>query len=193
MKLTKGTYVKPSKDLNRLKFKPFDIKIYSQNSRGLRPPDLEEILMLMDKNNIFAWTVQETWMLGSSILQHSEGFVSLHHGPTEKLCRRGSLGVAIFLSPLAWKGAQKAGTKIHYYGDRIIAVSIIIKDGKGKDVKLRIISAYAPDSSKKHDIMDEYEFYLEAAIASCDDVKIRVKQQGIVKYLPNILKSVLIQ
>ena len=88
MKITKGTYVKPSKDLNRLKFKPFDIKIYSQNSRGLRAPDLEEVLMLMNKNNIFAWTVQETWMLGDSILQHSEGFVSLHHGPTEKLCRR---------------------------------------------------------------------------------------------------------
>ena len=124
----------------------------------------------METQDFFAWCLQETWALGDETQQDNDtGYVTIHHGPKEKQNRRGSLGVAIVLSPEAWKGVIDAGNKIDYYGQRIIAISIALKDGKGEIVKLRLISAYAPDSSKSTEEHALYEKQLAEAIASCEE------------------------
>jgi hypothetical protein len=87
------------------------IKVYSQNSRGLKATNLEEVLATSKTQSVFAWCLQETWRLDNYITKHDGGYYCLYHGPKEKLSRRGSLGVAIMLSPQAWKGFLDGG---HY-------------------------------------------------------------------------------
>ena len=148
------------------------INVYSQNSRGLRATDLEEVLATMKTQSVFAWALQETWRVGDSIERHEEGFVAIHHGPPERLSRRGSLGVSIVLSPEAWTGFKKCGCKREYYGLRIIAVSTLVKDDKGEEVKIRLLSAYAPHSGCTEVEKVEYESQLALAIESCGEDEI---------------------
>jgi exonuclease III len=128
----------------------------------------------MKTQGVFAWCLQETWRVGDSIEQHEEGFVSILHGPQERMSRRGSLGVAIVLSPEAWKGVRKAGCKIDYYGLRIMAVSITLTDENSKDVSIRLITAYAPHSGCTEQEKEEYESMLALAIASCGEQEILI-------------------
>jgi len=167
MKDSKRHSSRPSEGCNT-----YNILIYSQNVRGLRGirgHKHAEIIEIMETQDVFAWCLQETWALGDETQQDIDtDYVTIHHGLKEKQNRRGSLGVGIVLSPQAWKGVIDAGNKIDYYGQRIIAVSIALKDGKGEIVKLRLISAYAPDSSKPAEEHALYESQLAAAIANCE-------------------------
>ena len=150
------------------------IKVYSQNSRGLRATNLEEVLANMKIQGIFAWCLQETWRCGNSIEKHEGGYVCIHHGPKEKLSRRGSLGVSIVLNPTAYLGFKAAGSKCDYYGLRIIAITIKLKDAKGKDIFIRLISAYAPHSGCTGEEKEQYESDLSRAIISCGDNEILI-------------------
>ena len=115
----------------------FCIKVYSQNSRGLRATNLEEVLSNMKTQGVFAWCLQETWKLGDYTEQHEGGYACMHHGLKERTNRRGSLGVAIMLSPEAWQAVQAAGNQMpDYYGMRIIAVTMKLKDCKGKEIRV---------------------------------------------------------
>ena len=86
------------------------VKIYSQNSRGLRADKLEEVLATMKEENVFAWTLQETWRLDTIEHDNDDGYVTINHGPKEKLCRRGSFGVMVVLSPAAVKAYERGGS-----------------------------------------------------------------------------------
>jgi len=80
--------------------------------------------------------------------------------------------VSIVLSPEAWTGFKKCGCKREYYGLRIIAVSTLVKDDKGEEVKIRLLSAYAPHSGCTEVEKVEYESQLALAIESCGEDEI---------------------
>ena len=141
------------------------VTIYSQNSRGLRTDKLEEVLATMKEKNIFAWCVQESWRIKMEQLDHHDtGCLSINHGPDEKLCRRGSLGVMIILSPLAKAAYERGGCKKKVYGLRIVSVLLVMEDEKGKMIKLRLVSAYAPTSSATDDKHDMFRGHLRQVV-----------------------------
>jgi hypothetical protein len=99
----------------------------------------------------------------------------MHHGLKEKTNRRGSLGVAIMLSPEAWQAVQAAGNQMpDYYGMRIIAVTMKLKDCKGKEIRVRLVSAYAPHSGSTDAEKDQYEVDLDLATRSCGENEILI-------------------
>ena len=98
------------------------VKIYSQNSRGLRAAALEEVLATMKKEGVFVWLLQETWRLNTEEHHHEDGYVTINHGPKEKLCRRGSLGVMIVLSPAAVEAYVRGGNRRMTYGLRVYGI-----------------------------------------------------------------------
>ena len=141
------------------------VTIYSQNSRGLRTDKLEEVLATMKEKNIFAWCVQESWRIKMEQLDHHDtGCLSINHGPDEKLCRRGSLGVMIILSPLAKAAYERGGCKKKVYGLRIVSVLLVMEDEKGKTIKLRLVSAYAPTSNATDDKHDMFRGHLRQVV-----------------------------
>ena len=152
----------------------FCIKVYTQNSRGLRATNLEEVLATMKTQSVFAWCLQETWRIGSPILKYEGGYHCIYHGPTEKLNRRGSLGVAIMLDPQAWQGYLDGGQKRKCYGLRIMAITIKLTDVKGKVISIRLVTAYAPHSGCTDKEKTLYENNLELAIKSCGEDQILV-------------------
>ena len=140
------------------------VKIYSQNSRGLRAAALEEVLATMKKEGVFAWLLQETWRLNTEEHHHEDGYVTVNHGPKEKLCKRGSLGVMIVLSPAAVEAYVRGGNRRMTYGLRVLALDLVLMDGKDKPVKMRIVSAYAPSSQATIQEKEDYEANLSHAI-----------------------------
>ena len=140
------------------------VKIYSQNSRGLRAAALEEVLATMKKEEVFVWALQETWRLNTEEHHHEDGYVTINHGPKEKLCRRGSLGVMLVLSPAAVEAYVRGGNKRRAYGLRVLAVDLVLLDEKDKVVKMRIVSAYAPTSQATVEQKENYEMHLTRAI-----------------------------
>ena len=58
------------------------VKIYSQNSRGLRAAALEEVLATMKKEGVFAWLLQETWRLNTEEHHHEDGYEQEHEHHT---------------------------------------------------------------------------------------------------------------
>ena len=165
----------PKKSSDVTRSEGYCIKVYSQNCRGLRETNLEEVLSNMKAQSVFAWCLQETWRLGDYTEQHEGGYVCMHHGLKEKINRRGSLGVAIMLSPEAWKGVKAAGNQVpDYYGKRIMAVTMKLKDCKGKEVMVRLVSAYAPHSGCTDGEKDQYEVELDLAIRSCGEDEILI-------------------
>ena len=99
----------------------------------------------------------------------------MHHGLKEKTNRRGSLGVAIMLSPEAWQAVQAAGNQMpDYYGMRIIAVTMKLKDCKGKEIRVRLVSAYAPHSGSTDAEKEQYEVDLDLATRSCGENEILI-------------------
>ena len=73
-----------------------------------------------------------------------DGWTMLWHGLPEKVCRRGSQGVGIFISPEAKAGWDEAGGEKLTFGNRILATRIHVKDRKRRKRRLFIAPAYAP-------------------------------------------------
>ncbi|MDE0908580.1 MAG: hypothetical protein OSB18_14545, partial [SAR324 cluster bacterium] len=75
------------------------------------------------------------------------GYLFINHGFAERRCNRGSGGVGFVLSPLARKAWEAAGCKVLHFGERIAAVKLLLKDGKGRPLTIMLASAYAPHGS----------------------------------------------
>ena len=143
------------------------IHVLSQNMRGMvRDEHVEEFDSWFKCLKAYAACLQETWKLGNTTEEH-DGTLILNHGPPAKLCKRGSLGVAIVLNGKARKDWERAGSIVLYFGMRIIATRLHLTDPKGKVVKLFIASAYAPVGAAPNEEREEYANHLQQCINAC--------------------------
>jgi hypothetical protein len=127
---------------------------------------MEELVAWLERTGVFAGGLQETWKTGKTQEEH-RGYVILNHGPVKKLCNRGSLGVAIVLSPEARKGWEEAGARIDYFGPRIIATRLNVLDANGKTLVIFLVSAYAPVGAASKEERRSYYDCLQACIDAC--------------------------
>ena len=143
------------------------ILILGQNTRGLTKDEhVEEFYLWFKKLKAWAATIQESWRLKDTIEEHDE-MILINHGPPEKLCKRGSLGVAIALGKAARKAWEQAGSVILHFGLRILAIRLLALDPKGKEVKLFLVSAYAPVGAAPKDEREQYAGDLQRCINAC--------------------------
>ena len=70
----------------------------------------------------------------------------------------------IILSPLAKAAYERGGCKKKVYGLRIVSVLLVMEDEKGKMIKLRLVSAYAPTSSATDDKHDMFRGHLRQVV-----------------------------
>ena len=140
----------------------------SQNVRGFCGDKEEEFLDFMRTNNIFACGIQETWRLGSNILENN-GFIVVQHGFEKKRRRKGRIsgGVAIILSQDANKAWISAGSQVLHFGDRILAVRLDISDAKKRVVKVFFVVAYFPIGAAAAHVRQEFYLRFEQCISSC--------------------------
>ena len=100
----------------------------------------------------FAAFWQETWFSGDkhgleTQMCQEDQWTFLWNGLSNKVCRRGSQGVGIFISPEARVGWERAGKlEIRDFGERIIATKVHVHDERGRQQYLYLASAYAPQS-----------------------------------------------
>jgi len=81
----------------------------SQNVKGLKDDaKLEGIINSIMENNVDAFLLQETWLIGNKT-QVIRGYTVFFHGLSVALSRRGERGVAIILSPRFTKFYKRAG------------------------------------------------------------------------------------
>ena len=139
------------KKKGKKKFNEATLMILSHNTRGLaRAEHIEECINWTEERKAWATCLQETWILKNTIYEHNNSTI-INHGPPEKLCRRGSLGVAIVLNQDARKAWEAAGSQRLYFGIRILAIRLKINsDDKRKSTTIFLVSAYAPTPSKTH-------------------------------------------
>ena len=103
-----------------------NVKFIQHIVRGLqnsKPEYQEKCIAWVRELNGYAACLQETWMLGDTD-EELHKYVILNHGPPAKLCKRGSLGVAIMLFPPALQAWVRAGNVRQHFGLRIIAVRL---------------------------------------------------------------------
>ena len=81
------------------------------------------------------WALRETWRLNTEADEHhhDDGYVSIHHGPTQRTCRRGSLGIMLVLRPAAVGAYERGGHKRKTYGSRVLAFGLDITGHKKRD------------------------------------------------------------
>ncbi len=72
------------------------INIMPWNLRGFREENEKGIILRMVQRNLRAALLQETWRIGDNTWEKC-GLTFIHHGLSEKPCKRGALGVAIIL------------------------------------------------------------------------------------------------
>ena len=131
----------------RAKKKEFTEKIVSQNVRGLKTDvRIEELLFSLKKRNAFAACIQETWRTGRVTLEHKQCRLILAGLEAKDVKRRrGEQGVGIVLGVKATAAWKAAGSLVYNdFGARIVAVRLMLKDDRDRDVGLFLISAYAP-------------------------------------------------
>ena len=120
---------------------------------------MEELAEMVLNRGIFALAVQETWRTGNCQIE-SRGVLFIGHGFEEARCRRGSGGVGLLLGPAGRKAWETAGSEVHYFGERILAVRLQILDERRRVVKLWLVSAYSPDSSYPADVREAFRVEL---------------------------------
>ena len=155
----------PDKSAHRRR-EPNYVQILSQNTRGFNDEKDKMVLAVMKQTNVFAYAIQETWKLGDGLYE-KYGFLVMQHGSDIKPSRGHiSGGVAIILSPDAGKAWVAAGSCVRYFGDRILAVNLLLMDANEKPVPVVLVSAYAPIGAAKeairHDFAAELEQFMEA-------------------------------
>ena len=100
-------------------------------------------------------------------MHRNEGFTFLEHGLAEKVCHRGSQGVAIVLSPDARKAWERAGSLRMTFGERILATRLIVLDSQKRPLTIFLVSAYAPDSSRPVEEHEAYANNLQRCFQAC--------------------------
>ena len=134
---------------------------------------MEEVIGWLRSVNGYAACLQESWKLGDTVEKHKE-FLILNHGPTTKLCRRGSLGVSIVLSWKARREWEAAGSQVLYFGIRIIVIRLHCKDAKGKVVKLFLVSAYSPIGAAPAAEREDYATQLQLCFNACGEDEVLI-------------------
>jgi len=131
--------------------------IYSQNLRGMSPEKEEELASRLNSKRVWAACLQETWRLGSTSWKN-RGLTFLHGGlAARQPKRRATQGVAIVLGPEATKAWELAGSRVLRFGTRIIATRLKLLDSARNPLTIFLVSAYAPDSSQKPEVLAAYE------------------------------------
>jgi hypothetical protein len=150
-------------------------RILQCNVRGIATDvNMEECALMFKKQRAWAATLQETWIVGNSLQTHN-GLLFINHGPPQKLCKRGSLGVSIVLSKDARKAWEQTGSKVLYYGLRIIAIRLKLVSKAGRvGTEIYLVSAYAPDSGKTQLEKDEYNIQLQLCLDNCKEHEVLV-------------------
>eukprot|EP00111_Clytia_hemisphaerica_P001918 TCONS_00005396-protein len=127
------------------KYKFKDLNIVTQNVRGLKSTTKKHVLFSQFiARNLFAMCLQETWTSDFKNLEYKQCMLLTNGRPvSEVTSKRGQEGVGIVLSRdavLAWKAA---GSETHVdLGSRIIAIRLLVKDARGKDIGIFLVSAY---------------------------------------------------
>jgi hypothetical protein len=86
----------------------------------------------------------------------------------KKTCKRGALGVAIFLSSEARKAWERAGSNILYFGPMFLATRLRLHGtSRRRPLTLLLVSAYAPDSGKPQAEHEEYADALRRCFVAC--------------------------
>ena len=154
------------------KAKRRDLKIVSQNVRGLKSNDkIQELFGLVKRNELFAVCLQETWRKGHAIIKQRDCLL-ITNGIAENIptCRRGKEGVAIALSGIAVKAWKEAGSVLHTdLGSRIISIRLCVKDARNKIKGLYLVSAYAPVGAAKQNEWDDFLAKMELCISRKPD------------------------
>ena len=135
--------------------------------------DKQEALVEWAKTkHVYVACLQEVWRTGTKVQDNVHvhgmptGWALITHGLQTAVCARGSQGVGILLSPEAKVAWEKAGCDTFTFGDRILAVRLLLRDEKGRTAYTWIISAYAPVSSMTEDI-EVYLGHLQECIDHC--------------------------
>lgn len=142
------------------------VKFLSQNVRGLTLSKEQELVAGMAMRGTFATMIKETWRVGKSMEVDTRGFTMLHNGLESKVCKRGLLGVATVLSPMARRDWEQCGSKVAYY-DRIIAARLQIEDMVGKPLIIVLVSAYASHSGSTQEEKETFEDNFQACLDDC--------------------------
>ena len=141
------------------KYKFKDLNIITKNVRGLKSiTKKQELFSQLITRNLFAICLQETWTSEFTILEYKQFMLLTHGRPvSEVTSKRGQEGVGIALSRnavIAWKAA---GSEIHTdLGSRLIAIRLSVKDARGKDIGIFLISAYSPIGAANEDVWSDY-------------------------------------
>ena len=116
------------------------------------------------KKNIYAATLQETWLKGNYHQQLPNGKLLVHHGPASQKSARGQGGVAIILRKEAVEDWKENRYEIEYGGanekgtTRLMSITTKIFKIKSQNyTTLKLVSAYFPDSGKTEDIHQNFK------------------------------------
>ena len=91
----------------------------------------------------------------------------IYHGSNanEHSYKRGKGGVGIALSSLAEQAWKSAGSVVHKeFGDRILAITLLVKDLTNRDIGIYLVSAYAPIGNADQRTWDNFLANLEKCI-----------------------------
>ena len=141
------------------------LKFITQNVRGLKSDSrIEELFSYINRSNVFASCIQETWRFGRENLQNGQCLLLTSGLEAEATSKRGSQGVGIVLNATAVEAWKKAGCELHTISSRVMAVRLVLQDSRNKDLPLYLISAYAPVSNASEAIWESYYDELEECI-----------------------------
>jgi len=145
------------------KARNYDIRIASQNARGLKTDDkIHELSTSMTQRGFFAVCIQETWRNGVESIDH-EGNRFIFNGLEKHLHRscRGEQGVAIVLNSDAMAAWKAAGSVVYNeFGARIIDIRL-----KTTTNGIFLISAYAPVGVADENIWEDFLTKLDTCIS----------------------------
>ena len=121
------------------RLRELSVNFLSQNVRGLSQTKEQELVAGLVMKGTFAAMVQETWRTGRTIV----------------------------LSPLTKRAWEQGGSKVHFFGDRIIAARLQLEDMVGKPLIIVLVSAYAPHSGSTLEEKEAFAGNLQACINIC--------------------------
>ena len=139
----------------------------SQNVQGLKSQSrLDELFHIVKTRNILAACVQETWRCGFEIIEHDNCRLITVGLDVNNQSRRGSQGVGIVLSAEGTESWKAAGSVVHQdFGARVLAVRMLLRDVRERDVGVYLVSAYAPVGNADDQVWDEHFDNLDSCIA----------------------------
>ena len=155
------------------------LRFLTHNVRGLKSDSVrfDGYVEWARKKDVFVASLQETWMDGEAVMEGMAdypGWTFLHHGLKNKVCKRGSQGVGILLSPVATAAWTEAGTQVNTFGPRVVSTRLRVKDDYGRPLMLYVVSAYAPLASAPQVERDRYFNDLQKCYDACNEREVLI-------------------